>query len=177
MKVLEQLGISREDVLEKIAERAFEAVFEDRETSEQEYIDEIVCDKLEKEVKNLVEQAHANIVEKVNAIMYTAVEQVFNEPFQRINVWGEPEGEPTTIKDMIALEAKNYWEQKVDSRGNVSSYTNAKPRAEYYATKIIEHVYDKQLEQQSKALAQKLKAKIPETIGDEVAKTIKNYLA
>jgi hypothetical protein len=78
---------------------------------------------------------------------------------------------------MIADEARVYWTTKVDRNGNSSDgYGDKTERAIYYARKIMSEYYEKELVSVVKQMASDLKAKIPETISEEITKTVLKHL-
>lgn len=101
--------------------------------------DDSLCGLVEKEVKKRIDaifkdRADAAIAEAIDR----AVSNGFEREYQRVNSWGQPDGEPTTIKNELEKTVSNYWAARVDSRTGKpaeSSYSSV-TRAEYLMTQI-----------------------------------------
>lgn len=182
MNFLEQVGITKEELIEKIVNRALGITAAFGHTGEECWEDvpfsDVVDKKIDTAIGNLIEQLEPKIQARIDEIMNKKMNDVFVSPFQPLNKWGDKIGEVTTIRDLIALEASKYWTEKVDENGNVSdSYNNKMSRSTFYAHKVMTEVYDKELVSEVKKLASEMKAKIPATIADEISKTVVKYLS
>ena len=114
----------------------------------------------------------ANLDKAVDNMIAEIVEEVTSDVFQPTTSWGEPNGEPTTIKDMIAEKTLKWWEDKVDRQGKPTRYTGAITRAEYFAEKTVGEYVRRQLDNDIKDLT----ARAKETINDAMAEAIKKNL-
>jgi hypothetical protein len=148
----------------------------DEESWEDVPLSEVVNENIEKAIGDLVEKAVGTIQEKIDAIIKEKIESVFNAPFIPVDRWGEQVGESTTIRDMIAKEALDYWNTCVDKNGTKNTYGANTPRAVFYARLVMEEFYNKELVNAVKVMATELKARIPKTISDEITKTVLNHL-
>ena len=182
MDILEQVGITKEELIERIVTRALGISAALEQTGEESWEEVPFSDVIDKKVNsaigNFIEQFRPMIQFRINEIMNQKMNEVFEAPFQPVDKWGNKKGEETTIRDLIALDAKNYWSEKVDENGvvNSSSYSNKTPRSTFYARKVMTEFYDKELVSEVKKLASEMKAKIPETISAEISNTIIRYL-
>jgi hypothetical protein len=104
------------------------------------------------------------------------VEKVFSQPFIPVDRFGYGKGETTTIRELIAKEAIEYWTEKVDDNGNkTNGYGVQTVRAEFYAKKFMKEFYTKNLSEYAENMAKEVKAKIPATFAEEVAKSFARY--
>jgi hypothetical protein len=181
MDILEQVGITKEELIERIVTRALGITAALEQTGEESWEEVPFSDVIDKKVNsaigNFIEQFRPMIQFRINEIMNQKMNEVFEAPFQPVDKWGNKKGDETTIRDLIALDAKNYWSEKVDENGDVnSSYNNKMSRSTFYAHKVMTEFYNKELVSEVKKLASEMKAKIPATISEEISKTIIGYL-
>lgn len=181
MDILEQVGITKEEIIDRIVEKALGMTADYKQTGEESWEDiplsSVVDKKITDAIGNLVGSMKKTIQERIEEIMTAEVEKVFTLPFQPVTQWGEKKGELTTIRDIIAKEASDYWNKIVDERGNPDNqYGNKQTRAVFHARQIMTEYYDKELVATVKEMAEDLKKKIPDTIAGEIVKTVGKYL-
>lgn len=179
--ILEQIGITQDVLIEKLTERILGLTAGYNQTSAEEWheipFSDVVDSKIENALKGFIDKMNPFIQQRIEEIMSAKIEEVFTQPFQRVDSWGKPLGEPVTIKDLIAEQAQSYWTTKVNECGEISSNYGTKiPRSEYYAKKVMEEVYNQELVKTVKKMAVELKNKIPETISEEITKTVLKHL-
>jgi hypothetical protein len=179
--ILEQVGITKEELIERIINKALGITADYKQTGEETWeeipFSSVVDKKITDTIKNMMNTIKPMIEERVIKIMDQEMEKVFNSPFQRVDSWGKAIGEPVSIRDIIAEQSKKYWETTVDSTGKPSnSYNSSFPRSEYYARQVMTDYYNKELVNEVKKMADDLSTKIPDTIGDEIHKTVLKYL-
>lgn len=182
MDLLEQVGITKDELIDRIVDKALGITADHRQTGEETWEDiplsSVVDAKITSAIGSLVDKMKPMIEGRINEIMNAEIEKVFTSPFQPVTRWGEPKGEMTTIRDIIAKEATDYWSKKVDS-SNGKEYTgfgNGEERAVYYARKVMSEFYEKELVKTVKKMAEDLKSKIPETIAKEISETVIKHL-
>ena len=181
--ILEQIGITQDELIDRIVDRVLGMTAGYNQTGEDTYdeipFSKVIDSKIEKALGDIVEKARESIQDKIDKIVTEKIEAVFSMPFQPVNRFGEKTGTETTIKELIANEATNYWTARVDpSTGKTpdryaSDHTE---RAVFYARKVMTEFYDKELVKIVKKMAEDLKNRIPETIGQEITKTVTNFL-
>ena len=181
---LEQLGIGKEEILDRIVSAALGMAADYRQTGEESWTDiplsEVVDNKITTAIGNLIDTIKPMIQARIEDITTKETEKIFNTTFQPVDHWNQPKGEPTTIRDMIAGEARSFWLSKVGPDGKIenSSYGSAKEeRAVWYARKVMTDFYDKQLAVEVRKMAEEMKQKIPATISEEIAKTVLKYIS
>lgn len=123
---LEDIGITKEELLEKVAENLVEDLHDGAKRQIEQFIHE--------EIKGQIRS-------QVSAIIMDTARKTFDGTFQPVNCFGEREGEPTTIREMFVQRAKEWWLQKVNSNGEPStSYGSNKTMAQYHADKAMSEV-------------------------------------
>jgi len=180
MDILEQVGITKEELIDRIVEKALGITADYKQTGEETWEDiplsRVVDQKITAAIGNLVESMKPKIQDRINEIMDKEVEKVFSQPFTPVDRFGYGKGETTTIRELIAKEAIEYWTEKVDDNGNkTNGYGVQTVRAEFYAKKFMKEFYTKNLSEYAENMAKEVKAKIPATFAEEVAKSFARY--
>lgn len=123
---LEDIGITKDELLEKVAENIVSDLHDDAVRKIEQFIHE--------EIKTQIRS-------QVSAIIMDTARKTFDGAFQPVNCFGEKDGEPTTIREMFVQRAKEWWMQKVNSNGDPStSYGSNKTMAQYHADKAMSEV-------------------------------------
>lgn len=181
--LLEQLGITREEVIDRIVNKALGLNSDSKQVGKDEWetvpFSEVVDQKIEQAIGNILESAKTVIQNKIFETVDREAKKVFDSPFQMVNRFGEPTGDLITIRDLIANESLDYWNTEVDEKGQPvkGGYYSVKiKRSQYYARKIMTEVFDKELVTEVKKMAIELKNKIPSTISEEISKIVTSYL-
>jgi hypothetical protein len=123
------LNINEEDLKAAIVQKAADEILS---------MDDDLSSLIAKEVKVRLDKifkdrAEAQIQQEIDA----AIKAGFEREYQRINQWGEPSGEKTTIRAELEKLIGGYWNHRVDKYGKPtdSSY-NTMTRAEHLMTEI-----------------------------------------
>lgn len=182
MDLLQELGITREELIDRTVGKILDLPSGFDQVSEEEYVEvsihKEVKARVNEMIKGIVDNSKKVIQDAINDAIKKNVDDVFSKPFVRTDRWGDKIGGETTIRDLIADEAQNYWTQSVNGNGEAENgYSSSKQsRAEFYAKKVMVEFYDAQLKDYAKNLGIEIRKKIPETLADEVAKTISSYI-
>lgn len=184
MDILEQVGITKDELIDRIVEKALGITADYKQTGEESWEDiplsSVVDRKITEAIGNLVDTMKKTIQTRIDEIMTREVEKVFTLPFQPVTRWGEKNGEETTIRDLIAKEADEYWKKVVNKNGEpITGYSldSGSIRAEHYARKVMTEYYNKELVETVKTMADELKKRIPATIGEEITKTVQKHIS
>uniref|UniRef100_A0A6M3K983 Uncharacterized protein n=1 Tax=viral metagenome TaxID=1070528 RepID=A0A6M3K983_9ZZZZ len=128
-----------------------------------------ISERVSEDIRNkLFTKAEAQVDITVAAI----IEEVTTQVFQPVTSWGEPNGEPTSIRGMMEKSIKDWWNTNVDRQGSPSNY-NCKPRAQYYAEKVIGEYVDNNLRHEMKQIIDDGKTKVRAAMGEAIATQIK----
>lgn len=94
---------------------------------------------VKEEVKRRVDVIFLERAEaQLNAAVDAAISNGFDLEYQRVNSWGQPEGERTTVRKQLDKLVQGYWNERVDPRTGKptdSTYTFVS-RAEHLMTQI-----------------------------------------
>src|SRR4030042_6995113 len=108
MDILEQVGITKDELIDRIVEKALGITADYRQTGAESWEDiplsSVVDKKITDAIGNLVESMKPLITGRIEAIMTDKIEEIFVAPFQKTNQWGEKIGETPTSKDIIEEE-------------------------------------------------------------------------
>jgi hypothetical protein len=119
----------------------------------QQAVDEIlgdhdrIADQIHNEAMNLVGKAlEKDLNRAVEKTLNTIMEKALDTEVSPVNVWGEREGEPTTIRAALHNRAKAFWQEKVDAKGEKTSY-GGRPRYEHVLSIITANEFDSAVKQ------------------------------
>lgn len=121
--------------------------------------------------ESLADLAEGNIRRAVDDLVKTkldaAVEETLSKEMEVIlskeiiprDIWGEPQGKPTTIRDQLAERARDFWQVKVDSAGKPSDWGGT-PRHEVLMRKILAEEFDKSVRENATVIVAEFKKAI-----------------
>lgn len=124
------LNINEEDLKAAIVAKASDELLREGED-----LSGMVRDEVKKRVdKIFAERATQQIQVAIDA----AVAKSFEQEYRKVTAFGEPEGQPTTIRKELERTVSSYWSAKVEPRtGKTSSSDyNTVTRAEYLMTQV-----------------------------------------
>ena len=100
-----------------------------------------------REVKSRIDKIFAErAMAQVEKAIDETVHNCFERDYQRVTAWGQPEGEPTSIRKELERTVSGYWSAKVDPRtGRADGGYNSVTRAEYLMTQICAEDFSKQM--------------------------------
>jgi hypothetical protein len=144
------LNINEEDLKVAIVQKAADEIL-----SQDDDLSGLIANEVKSRLdKIFIDRAEAQISETIN----DAITAGFEREYQRINRWGEPEGEKTTIKAQLDKIISGYWNQNVDKNGKPdSSNYGTMTRAEWLMTKICAEDFSKSMQQQAVNMTAHLK--------------------
>jgi len=160
---LEDLGITKEDILNRVAESLVDQMTEDAKSDIARFVND--------EVKTAVRG-------QVSEIIMDTARKTFDGTFQPVNHYGEKIGDSTTIRDMFVKQAKEWWSLKVDSSGRPTTdiYGEKKTMAQYYAKEAMAEVVSATMKKEFEPLLVDAKTQLAraftQSIAELVAKTI-----
>ncbi|MGF6212378.1 hypothetical protein [Comamonas sp. 4034] len=144
------LNINEEDLKSAIVEKAADELLRH---------DEDLSAMVNKEVQRRIEKIFVDRAEaQISTAVDAAVQKGFDVEYQRVNNWGQPEGEKTTIRAQLDKLIGGYWTTKVDSRtGKPSDSYNSTTRAEYLMTQICAENFSEEMKKHATNIAGHLK--------------------
>lgn len=132
------MQIDIEAVQQQIVTQAVERLFDSSGIRAQ------VKDEIDNRINALFsETVEASIKQQID----DAVKQGFDREYHKVDSFGRPQGEPTTISAELEKVTSRYWQQKVDRNGKDSDGYNTMPRAEWLMLQICSDDFSNQLKQ------------------------------
>lgn len=106
-------GITREEVLNLAAQKLVDAYGGDPDLSE----------TAERMIREKVTEAFANrLNRRIDEFLTAEMAKLLGQEIVPVNIWGDREGTPTTIRAELAKRARDFWNVRVDKDGRESSY-------------------------------------------------------
>jgi len=106
-------GITREEVLELAAKKLVDAYSGDPDLSES-------AERMIRE--RVIELFESGLKDRINSFLDAEMKKIVGEEIVPVNIWGEREGSPTTIRAQLAKRAQDFWNVRVDVDGCESGY-------------------------------------------------------
>lgn len=133
--------IDTDKVLEMAARRVADEVINESNAFEQ--ASDLIASRID---KLFSERLEARVIEHVDA----AIGEGFRQEFRKVDQFGRPQGEPTTIEKQLNVLVSEYWQQTVDRSGkatSAASYGKNTTRAEWTMIQICGDEFQKELRQ------------------------------
>lgn len=116
-----------------------------------------IVGELEHEIRRDVRAKVSKAIEdQINAIVLDTL----TREFQPVDEFGDPKGEPSTVKAIIATKARKYMNEQVGTDGRASNtYGTKQPRWEWIICQLVGQAIDRQVKEEIAILAKDAKAK------------------
>ncbi len=112
----------------------------------------------------------------VRARIDAAVDDIVSKPFILTNRYGEPQGQPQTLREYIMKTAEAWFDAKVAPNGEPTGYSGV-PRGQWLALKAAESVYKDILAASMTQIKDQIAAGIRSRVHTEIADTVVRLLA
>lgn len=130
-------GITREELLELAAQKLAD------EYASSDNLEKSIWDKINPRIEKLFSE---RINSGVTTTLTAEIEKLMGQELVPVNMWGEREGSPTTIRATLAKRAKTFWDEKVDADGRTSTY-GGQPRHQWLFSKVVNDEFEKVIKQ------------------------------
>lgn len=133
-------------------------------------------DKIEEAI---LEAVAPNVAAEVGAM----VTDVLEKQVQPTNEFGEPTGDPITLRARVAAQVKAFLEEKVDRDGKARDRTSyghgadCRTRAEWAISKAVEGIVNDELRKAIDMAAKTVRAQVGTAVQTSVAETVKRVLS
>lgn len=134
---LEALGFSEERLLDLAAQKLADEYFQrdDLGIRAERILEARVTEAIPK-----------GLNQKIDALLTAEMEKIISEEIVPVNMWGEREGQPTTIRNQIAERARVFWEERVEKDGKRTTY-GGQPRHEHLLRQIVNEEFSAAIKQ------------------------------
>lgn len=140
----------------------------DEEKVQQLAVDAIVTEFVNNEDFNSLAQIRINqkidavFSETVHALLSEEIGKAFNnaleKEYRKVDCFGRPEGEATSIRKELSKLTDAYWSQKVDKNGKpTASDYNSTSRAQYIMTQVCAEDFSAKMKEMTAAVTGHLK--------------------
>ena len=162
---LESLGITREDILERAAQKILDW-HADSSFNYREYARSIIDKRIDITVDKVID-------EEVSRITKGALEDVITQT----DIWGNVIGE-VCIQDKIIEMTRDYWNQIVDDSGRVKkdSWGNKQTRSQYVFKEYMKQCFDYAIEERTKQVVKETKAALTNGFQEKFKELVKKSL-
>lgn len=120
-------------------------------------------------IRDIRDDVRQAVAEQVKAQVGDVVRETLENGVRKTNTWGEPTGEVTTLRDMIAAEANAFLTKSV-SRG----YNNG---SETQVQAYIRESVDRQIKKELQAAVDSAKKQVTAAVKDQAAQVITETVA
>lgn len=120
-------GITRAEILEIAAQKMV------NQLADHEELENLASNRIRERVDAIIKEKFNS---KIDEFLKAEMDKIMSSTVTPINMWGEKTGEPTTIRDALAIKAKEFWTQGVDNNGNPSDGWGNTPRYQYLFRQI-----------------------------------------
>jgi len=155
------LNINESDIKDAIVQKAADDILANLD------LDQMI----RKDVTARIDKIFTATAEKqIEAMVNEAITDGLNREYQRVNSWGEPVGEATTIKQSLERIVSGYWTEKVDPKTGKRSNSdyNAVTRAEYIMTTVCADSFSDQMKAMTLSIAGHMKDGLRSQLAQQV---------
>ena len=125
-----------------------------------------------KMIKERVDEAFKNRLNKaIDDFLQSELDKLVDTKITAVDIWGNPIGKPTTIRESLVAKSKDYWDQKVNGEGKPTTYGG-----ETRATWIINKIVAKEFEDAVKANISGIIQGFKESLRADATKKLDEYI-
>lgn len=139
-------GITREELLDLAAKKLADTCDAD--------LSEIAERQIRERVKELFE---SGVKQRIEEFLDGEMRKIVGEEIMPVNIWGEREGKPTTIRAELAKRAKEFWNVRVDGEGRESHYGGTE-RSKLLMQQILKDTFAKAVKDNAEVIIAEFKA-------------------
>ena len=159
MTTMQDLGISREDILDKAAEKLLEGC-----DTEGYLIDEVR--------RQCVSEIVKSATPKIDGILNEALAGLVDAKFTPVDEWGEPMRKTsTTLREMVKEKALKFLAEKVDKDGK-STYQAVGSRGEWMAKKAATEAITYEVKKELTKAVESAKSDLTKLVADHITQTL-----
>lgn len=162
MTAMQELGISREDILDKAAEKLLENI---------SVKDDLAYSIKEKVSRQLVDAAK----EKIDGLLQEAVDDLVDTEFTPVDEWGEPmRKSPTSLRRMVKDRAMSFLTERVNKDGKACTYQAVGSRGEWMAEKAAKDAMTFEVKKELTKAVESAKSELQKRVADHITETLLN---
>lgn len=123
------------------------------------------------------ERVEEIVTSTVRERIEAAVSAVVDSAFIPTNRYGERNGEPMTLREMIATTAVKWFSEKVNQHGNADTYHGTMERGVWLARQAAETVFKDTLASHIALVKSQIDASLKARVQDEITATVLRLLS
>ncbi len=123
---------------EAIQELAAEKIADELIGSSED-VEFILDKKISNHLDEKLSKLNKTIEEKVNDRLEKELEALIHREYVPVDIFGDPSGEPISIRDQLHAQAKRFWEVKVDPKGEPTTY-GGEPRYKHMYQELLRSI-------------------------------------
>lgn len=178
---LAALGISKEDLLDRVVERITESILDQYRTDEFGTRHYVGKSDFVKELDKKIQGVYDEQVNKILTADYAPIieQKLSAHIFQMTNEYGEPKGTPMTVTEFFKTRIDKFLSEKVDEKGKSkeeykdsydrNSFRGTTPRLAYHIDKTIASWMQQSIAEVVKAAHTNIAVAIQETVRQQLA--------
>lgn len=158
--MLNDIGITKEDVIDRAAEKLIDGFDEDYGDLRTQIV---LAVKTE-----MVKRAESQI----DSILEASLADLLDTDFQPIDEWGDKKGSKTTLRKLVKEKSMAYLKAKVDENGKESTYRAAETRANWLAKKAAKDAIDYETRKEIEKAVDTAKSEIKQIVAKHITERI-----
>lgn len=157
-------GITRNEILQLAAQKIIDAY------------DLSPGDMIREQVQSMVKaQVEPVLREEIERAMRAEIEHILSAKITPVDMWGDKTGPETTIREQLAKKARQFWDEKVDAKGALSSY-GGEPRHTWVVRQVLKEEFDQAVKTNAaevvKEFASALKVQGSKLVAEHISKLV-----
>jgi hypothetical protein len=101
--------------------------------------------------------SETSIKGKIDAAISDELQKLLGQEIVPVDIWGEREGKPTTIRAQLSERARKFWDVPVDNDGRESTYGGT-PRHKRLMEQILKDEFAKAVKENAEVIVSEFKA-------------------
>lgn len=126
-------GITREEILNLAAQKLVDAYCGEPD------LEDIATRMIRENVTNLVA---TKLTKRIDDFLVDEMKKLLDQEIVPVDIWGEREGNPTTIRAQLAKRARDFWDVRVNSDGREEHY-GGQPRSKVLLAECLKEEFTK----------------------------------
>lgn len=159
-------GITRDEILNLAAQKLVDAYAGDAD------IESTATDMIREKIKLAFE---TGMKKRIDDFLNEEMQRIVAQEIVPVNIWGEREGQPTTIKAELAKRAKEFWNIKVNKEGKEESW-GGEPRSTHLMKQILKDEFANAVKENAEVIVSQFKAALKQNATQLVVKHIDSLI-
>ena len=161
VNTLEALGLTKEGLVDNLVERLMH--------------DYDLAGAVERQVVAGVKERLGKAAdESVARVLDEHMHELLKSEITPVNHWGEPAGEPTTMRDILYKQSLDYWDCKVGKEGRPTNGYGGEPRARRMMRELGKEVFAEAMRKESAEVVKAFRASLSKDLAYKAEQALSN---